>query len=232
MRLIEAYVWEGDGHVHDVVISYFTAWIGLWLLVIAAADFRRSLFGTPQRTLTSEQKDEIERALFQRDVREAIRLYQQAFSDADRAEARSFVSQRFEEISRQRPREFAAAAPKLWDVNWRYMALCALIEVPIVAAFWLVMRPASPFGVAVGCGLGAAFGLGVAVGNNRLVGFRKRFLRAILPLVVGLMIVAALTPYVGDRRVFGPFMYLGIACGTALMISGFTPTRRSRPNSP
>ncbi len=138
--------------------------------------------------------------------------------------------QRLDEIRRQKPKEFAAAAPKLWDLNWRYMALCALIEVPIVAAFWLVMQPANPFGVAVGCGLGAAFGLGVAAANNRLVGFRKRFLRAILPLVVGLMIVAALTPYVGDRGVFGPFMYLGIACGTVLMNSGFTPKRR-QPNS-
>ncbi len=152
-------------------------------------------------------------------------MYEQAFADAGRAEARAFVSQRFEEISRQRPREFAAAVPKLWDLNWRYMALCALIEVPIVAAFWLVMQPANPFGVAVGCGLGAAFGLVGAAANNRLVGFRKRFLRAILPLVVGLMIVAALTAYAGARGVFGPFLFLGMFCGTVLMNSGFAPKR-------
>ena len=111
------------------------------------------------------------------------------------------------------------------------MAICALIEVPIVATFWLVLRPANPFDVAVGFGLGAAFGLGVAATNNRLVGFRKRFLRAILPLVVALMIGAALTDYAGARGVFGPFMFLGFFCGTALMNSGFTPKHR-QPKSP
>ena len=53
MKLIEAFVWEHGGRFDDVTMSFVTGWLGVWLLVIAVADYRRSLVGSPQRTFNS-----------------------------------------------------------------------------------------------------------------------------------------------------------------------------------
>ncbi len=132
MKLIETFVWEQGGSFNDVAMSYSAGWLGVWLLVMAEGDYRRSLFGSPQRTLTGELKDDIDRELIQRDYRDAIRLYQDAFSDAGRAEARAFVLQRLEEIRQLSPEELLAGAPRFRDLNWRNLSVCAAIEVPLV----------------------------------------------------------------------------------------------------
>jgi hypothetical protein len=229
MKLIEAFVWEQGGRLHDVGMSYSAAWLGLWLLVMAVADYRRSLFGPPQRTLTGELSDDIEWALIQRDFREAIRWYQQAFSDADRAEARAFVFQRLEEIRRQKPQELAAAAPRLWNLNWRYMAACALMLAPLVVAFWSFMPPISPMGIAVGWGVGTAIAVGITMASH-LVSFGKRVL-ALLPPAAALIVAGVMTDNASPGGGFGRSMLVGTCCGATVMFCGFTRKRRRRPNT-
>lgn len=226
MKLIEAHVWEGGGAWFDVGVSFGMGWFGLWLLMLVAADYRRSLFGMPQRSLTREQKDDIERALFQHDLREAMRLYQHVFSDASRTEAQAFVLQRSDEMHRQRPNEFAAL-PRLWDLNWRYIAICVLIEVPVVVAFWLFMQPASPFAIVVGCGLGAAFSFGL-IASGRLGRTGRRALA--ISVCMGMMFAGAFAYSAGSHHLSGRSVMLGVLCGVALMISGLT--RKRQPNSP
>ena len=230
MTLIEAFVWERGGSFHDVSMSYFAGWVGVWLLVNAVGDYRRSLFGAPQRKLTGELNYDIERALIERDFREAIRLYQHAFSDAGRAEARTFVLQRYDEIRRQKPNEMAAAAPRFWDLNWRYMAVCAVIESPLVAAYWLVMQPASASGMALGWVVGAALAVGMTA-TFHLVRFGKRFL-AMLPPMAALIVVGVMAYNSSTGDGFGRSMFFGTCCGAALIASGFIRKHRHLRGTP
>jgi tRNA A-37 threonylcarbamoyl transferase component Bud32 len=226
MNLIEAFVWEHGGRFDDITMSFFVGWVGVWLLAIAMSDYRRSLFGGPQRTLAAALNEDIDRALLERDVREAIRLYQHAFSDAGRAEAQAFVLQRFDDIRTQKPKEFAAAAPRLWDLNYRNMGVCALIEVPIVVAFWLFMQPASSIGIAAGWVIGAAMALSIFM-TIHLVRFGKRIL-AMLPPVAALIGIGAVTYTSGLGLGLGiaRSMFLGTCCGAAMMSFGFVRKHR------
>ncbi len=224
MSLIGAFVWERGGNFNDVVMSYFTSWLGVWLLTMSVADYRRSLFGTPQRMMGGELDDDIERALLKRDYRRAIHLYQQAFPDAGRDEARTFVHQRLDQIHREKPQEFAAFAPRLWDLNWRYMAICALIEAPLVAAYWFVVHPGQPIGIALGWGLGAVQIAGI-ITSLRLVRYGKRVL-AMLPPTAALIALGAVSYVSGDGHVLGQSLLFGACCGAAVVACGLVRKKR------
>ncbi len=224
MSLIAAFVWERGGSFDDIAMSYFTGWLGVWLLTMSVADYRRSLFGTPQRTLGEELDDDIEMALLKRDYRRAVHLYQQAFPDAGQAEARTFVLQRLDELRRQKPKELADFAPRLWDLNWRYMAICALIELPLIAAYWFVMHPGQPIGIALGWGVGAVLIVGI-ITSIRLVRYGKRVL-AMFPPTAALIALGAVSYVSGGGHGLGQSLLFGACCGAAVVSSGLIRRKR------
>ena len=171
----------------------------------------------------------MERALLDRDFRKAIGLYQNAFGDAGYAEARTFVLQEFDKLRRQKPRELAAAAPSIWDLDWRLMAVCGLLEILVVAAYWWIFQPASALGIAIGWWLGVALAIAFFA-MVRLVSFGKRIL-ATLPFAASLISFATLTYRSGWGDGFGRSLFFGVFIGAALVTSGAIRRHRRRPRT-
>ncbi len=225
-KIIQTHVWEGGVRSDNFLIVWVDVWFGLMLLSLVARDYRRAVFGTPNRELLADQRAAIRSAMLEFDIGESIRLYIQAIPDAGVAEAKDYVARLAVELQAAEPEKFVAPKLSLRSFNRRLMVRCASIEAAIVGVAAVVfpsMQSATFANQFVG---GLLFGVGSMIGT-RLKGFWKRWL-ALMPGFAMIILGTELVPHSpGTPHLFGWAYMIGIACGIILMVSAFTKDRQT-----
>jgi len=181
------------------------------------------------RSLTRELNDAVDQALITRDFHEAIRLYQQAFSDAGRVEAGTFAQERFEILQKQNFHKIVSIAPQLRDIEWQRMAFCIMIEIAIGVAYYVFVQPLNLRGVAIYWSLGAV----VAISFNmqlRAGSFRERLLMSI-PMMVIFMFLGASAYHSRLGDWLRPPLLIAFCFGAVFVAAGFIPRPHRYPGT-
>jgi len=236
---IETYVWEGPVRWFHGVAVFGLAWFGLWLLVRVGQDYRQAVYGRPSRQIDPAQLGRMRESLLAGDPVEAIRIYRKAVPDAGRAEAGRFVGQLALKVEADDPERYAANQPKPWQINWRAVGICLVIEAIVVLAIWSVTEPL-PLGlIALDFFGGWLFALACIAPGTRIapgMRFKKNWTHRLIifsPVACfGLMIPVigrefVLEPNASYSMFDWPFI-AGIFCSVYLVASAFSRGRRVR----
>ena len=138
-KLIQVSVWETTPRFTRWLWVYANFSLSLSLLSWVVRDYQKSVHGVASRTLSAEQNKSLLRTIFDGDIVGAIKLYRRTIPDASLAEARDFVGNLAADLKVKHPEKFTPP-PKLWDLNWRTMDICLVVELGLFAGFWM-MRP-------------------------------------------------------------------------------------------
>jgi serine/threonine protein kinase len=163
-KLIQVSVWENPPKWSRWVMVYPNFFISLSLLFWVVRDYQKFVYGIPSRNLSAEQVESLRQAIFDGDIPRATRLYGRAIPDAGLPEANDYVEKLAAELKAKHPEKFAPPL-KPWGLNWRLMGVCVVVELGVLAGYWLMMPPVAPaaklFAAAAGflLGVGAFFSL-------------------------------------------------------------------------
>ncbi len=230
-KIIQTHVWEGGVRSDNFLIVWFDVWFGLMLLSLVARDYRRAVFGAPNRELLADQRTAIRSAMLEFDIGESIRLYRQAIPDAGVAEAQDYVARLAVELQATEPEKFVAPKLSLRSFNRRLMVRCAGIEAAFVGVCAVLFPSLQTTESIYQFTAGLLFGVGAMIGT-RLKGFWKRWL-ALMP---GFIMIGAgheIVPHLpGAPHLFTWAYMIGLACGIFLMASAFTKDRRKTATIP
>jgi hypothetical protein len=125
--------------------------------------------------------------------------------------------------------EIFSPPPRLWDLNWRAMGHCLVVELAVFAGLWIVMPPVTPAARLLAFAAGFPIGAGVIL-SLRLKSFWKRFL--VGPGILLFLALAFLFASAYSHEVI--YFLGGLAFGGVMIVSGFIgkpPISASEPNN-
>jgi hypothetical protein len=216
-RIIQASVWENMLDTPSWMIAYASFFFNAMLLSNVLRDYQKFVRGSPSRALPAAQRELLRQAIFDRDSRGAAKLYRRAIPGVSRDESTDFVTRFTDELQAKELEKFAPPR-KLWDLNWRAMGVCLIIELCALAVtFRMQMLGVAPMAKLPGFGAGFLFGL------SMIFSFRLRF----LPLRIVVIAASFLTGALAVPNLYlGPVYLAGFAFGVFLMASGSQRKRR------
>jgi tRNA A-37 threonylcarbamoyl transferase component Bud32 len=182
-KLIEAYVWEGGSPLPNrsgtvpsgyLFIAFVVGWIGLLMMFTAWRDHIRSVHGAPAHKIDDATTEAIGKAVAQGDFVGAMGLYRRAVPEAGLLEAREHVTSRVSEFRIADPAGYAEVYANPWRAL-RVQPTVLAAAVALVAAVWIMARPAEPAQVAWYFLGGALYGI-VTMFIVRLRGFLIKLL--------------------------------------------------------
>jgi tRNA A-37 threonylcarbamoyl transferase component Bud32 len=221
-KLIRVSVWEGTQGSSPWFVGYASFYFSLTLLFLMVRDYQKFVHGLPSRTFSAEQFVPLNKAIFDGDVPNAIKLYRQAIPDVSLGEAHDFIRKHSAELKAKQPEKFAPT-PRMLDLNWRAMGLCLVFELAVFAGAWIMpVPPVAPAARVGSCAVGFLFGTGLLLSSRLKSALQIRL--AVMGMLVcfPFLLFAVLRSSYKDTF----FFFGGIACGALLMVSGFTRKRR------
>jgi hypothetical protein len=177
--------------------------------------FVHGMRGMPGRTLTAGQSESLRQSIFDGRIVGAIKLYRRAIPDASWAEAQDYVGKLAVELNAKHPEKFAPPL-KPWDLNWRLMAGCVVVELGVFAGYWMMMPTAAPAARL----LAAAAGFFLAAGACFSLRLKAKWRTPAFAFCTAL--VGAATAEFSQGPLFG-----GLAFGACMGLSGLTRNRRN-----
>lgn len=145
--------------------------------------------------------------------------------EADSAEAKQYAIRLLFSLQAQHPEKFAVPPLSLATLNWNALLICTLIEALVVVVLWFTRPPVSPGSTVSQFVYSLLFGLG-AIAALRVKGYRKLLLLS--PSLLAMILCETIVPRLVETTSHSIGTYLcGYFCGMLLMISAFTPRRRS-----
>lgn len=223
-KIIQVSVWEDTPKWSRWLWVYANFFLSLSVLFWLVRDYQQFVHGMPSRTLSAERHASLRQAILDGDIVDAVKLYRRTLPDVSLAEADNYIRRLADELMSKNPEKFKPL--KLWDLNWRLMGVCVVVEFCVFAGFWVMMPPVSPVARLSAVAAGFLLGAGIFY-SMRLKSSRKRTLCGVLSLVPAGLAV----PLFSDGAYFG-----GLAFGACMILSGFTRkrpkfTRTNRPPS-
>jgi hypothetical protein len=187
-------------------------------------DYQKFVHGMPSRTLSAEQRESLRQAIFDGPIPSPVTLYRRTFPGASRAEGQDYVGKAAAELLAAHPEKFA----KPWDLNWRLMGICVVVEFGLCAGFWLLMPPTAPTVRLFRYTVGFVFAAGVLL-LQRQHTLWQRLLAYLFFFVlcwtgsslVGPVLVAQSKPSFPGNLDFP----VGLVLGVCLIMTGFTRKR-------
>jgi serine/threonine protein kinase len=220
-KIIEASAWDNPQN-SGIVWPIF--YLSFSLLFRMAQDYQKFLHGMPSRTLSAEQGESLRQAIFDGRLPSPVTLYRRAIPGATRAEAQDYIGKVAAKLLAAHPEKFA----RPWDLNWRLMGVCLVIEFGLCAGLWLVMPPVAPAVRLFRYTIGFVFGAGALLLRRRhsrwqrLLAYLFFFLLAWSgSSLVGPQLAAHSQPSFPGNLDFP----VGIVLGVCLILSGFTRKR-------
>jgi tRNA A-37 threonylcarbamoyl transferase component Bud32 len=230
VKVIETYVWEGLVRSVHLFAIYPLIWFALWLLVRVGKDYRQAVYGRPSRQIDPEQLGRMRESLLEGDPVEALRIYRKAIPNVGREEAGRFVGQLALKVEAEDPKRYAANQPKLWEIHWRAVGICLVIEAIVVLAIWSMRGSLHPGLIAMGLFGGSLFGAVMVAGARCKKKSRRRLV--LFPIAwLGLMIFILGPELFPELKVsYSPFgwPWIGFLSGVFLVLSAYTRRRRVR----
>ncbi len=183
----------------------------LQLLIWVVRDYLRFVHGLPSRVLSAAQTEPLRQAILDSEIPNAIKLYRQTFPEASREEASEFVGKLAAELKTKHPERFQS--PKPWDLNWREIGRCLLLEAALFVLFWMLMPPVASAQRLLASAAGFLFGAGF-IFSMRLGSFWPRRL--------GMMLCASLAGLAPNFLSHSAIAWeaLAFAFGLAAMVRG------------
>jgi tRNA A-37 threonylcarbamoyl transferase component Bud32 len=218
-KAIQVSVWENTPGFSDWLTIYINLYFSLTLLFLVVRDYQKFVHGLPSRTFSAEQLGPLHQAILDGDIPGAIKLYRRTVPDASLAEAQDYVGKHNAELRAKHPEKFAPP-PKLWDLNWRWMGICLVVEVALFAGFWIMVPPVAPAARLFTSAGGFLSGAGIFL-SRRLKTCWQRCLVVLGLLFIPLALTATLRFSNKGRFYFG-----GLVSGMCMIQSGFTRKRR------
>jgi tRNA A-37 threonylcarbamoyl transferase component Bud32 len=225
VKAIQANVWEGASIWGSVLPSYGTAWFGLMILSEVVRDYRLTYYGPPSaeteaQGLSAEQAAAIRAAVETGDWDAAKELYRQALPEARRGADIVYLFALVGSLRAENPGKYAWPPLALANLHWRGMLICAVVEVVILGAAWILWPPVHP--VAALLQIASSFLLGVAIAAVGRVQGRWKKLLWLVPGVLAITGSEAVVRTIADSSsARGPYI-IGIFCGAMLMGCGLS----------
>jgi tRNA A-37 threonylcarbamoyl transferase component Bud32 len=216
-KLIQVSVWESTPRITEWCSVYLGSYMGLMLLFLVVQDYQKFVHGMPGmpcRTLTPEQSEPLRQAIFDGHVPRALKLYRRTIPEASWAEARNYVDKLVAELKATHPEKLAPPI-KPWDLNWRLMGACLVVEFGVLAGVWMVIPLEAPGTRLLAAAAGFLLGTG-AFFSLRLKAHWRGAAWALCLVLAGY----AMTQF--SQLAFAG----GLVFGALMILSGFTPKRR------
>jgi hypothetical protein len=96
----------------------------------------------------------------------AVKRYRDAVPDAGEWEAKQNVFRLFKTLRAQQPDMFVVLPLSLATLNWKVMAICALIEAVALGVLWFVVPPSYPASAVSQFAYSFLFGMGLIAGTR------------------------------------------------------------------
>jgi tRNA A-37 threonylcarbamoyl transferase component Bud32 len=226
-KAIQVSVWENTQGFSDWLLVYINLYLSLTLLFLVVRDYQKFVHGLPSRTFSAEQLGPLNQAILDGDIPSAIKLYRRTIPDASLAEAQDYVGKRNAELRAKHPDKFGPP-PKVWDLNWRLMGICLVVEVAVFAGLWIMVPPVAPAARLFTSAGGFLSGAGIRL-SSRLKIFWQRCLVVLGILLCFTLVFAATVRFSHE----GLFYFGGLVFGMCMIECGFKPKRRkSTPGKP
>src|SRR5271156_6453234 len=158
----------------------------------------------------------LRQAIFDGDLTRASKFYRRAFPNVLEHEAGDFVARLDSELRSKQPEKFASP-PKWWELNWRAVKICLMIEVCALAGIWLFVPTIieAHWAMKLLC-----FSLGFVAGAGFLLPLRIKVLWKQVSVLFMCLLPTILAPFVFKAAYFN---YLeGAVFGACMVIAGFT----------
>jgi len=139
-NIIRLSVWVNMGDFMGWLFAYACLNFSLLLLSAVWRDYQKFVHGAPIRILSPEQNELLLQAIFDGDLPSAAKLYRRSFPDVLEHEAGDFVARLNTELKSKHAEKFARP-PKWWELNWRALRICLIIELCVFVGFWLFLPP-------------------------------------------------------------------------------------------
>jgi hypothetical protein len=196
-------------------------------------DYQEFVYGMPNRTLSAEQTESLRQAIFDGPIPSPVTLYRRAIPGATRAEAQDYIGKVAAKLLATHPEKFA----RPWDLNWRLMGVCVVVEFALCAGFWLMMPPVMPAVRLFRYTAGFVFGSGALLLRRQHARWQRllAYLFFFLLCLSGSSLVGPLLAAHSktSSNVFpGNLDFpVGLVLGVCLILSGFTRKRsKSAPS--
>ena len=224
-KIVEASVWEHPQSWFRWLTAYGAFYGAILLLLMVVRDYQKFVHGTPSRALSPELSESLRQAILDGQLYRAINLYRHTIPDVSLAEARDYVETLAAELKTKQPEKFAAPKPR--DLNWRWMRICLVIELGVVAFFWGMMPRPVTTTTLLSSGVGFLVGAGLLLAT-RLKPVWKQFLAWLLCLLLAwvVLVVGEVTPPARAEAFLG-----GLVFGLFVILCGFTPKRHESTRS-
>jgi tRNA A-37 threonylcarbamoyl transferase component Bud32 len=224
-KLVQVSVWEGTQGSSPWFVGYASFYFSLTLLFLMVRDYQKFVHGLPSRTFSAEQLVPLNKAILDGDIVSAIKQYRLLSPESSLAQAQNFVRifrRRFApELVAQHPDIFASSPkPKPWDLNWLLMCICLVVELVVLACYWMVMPRVEPTGILVAFAAGFLSGAAIIL-SLRLKGALMKFL-----VLLGVVLCGALAGLATPKDFHEGSYVGGLAFGACVIGFGFIRKRR------